>query len=210
MREFNSLTAALEGYFEKPLAELPSADQPPGLRERVLEVFNLISWGTLSPDQRRQVAQQWDAQNDPSLEQERQRTWDAQVKCIDLEREITEWQLMPAPTPTERIAKERRIAELQQKLVDGQQALSKMSGMANHPIGRRASTLKDGEEFRAWADAMFNKAGKGPSRDEAERFAMDRNISREWGRQERERLPLRYRRDRGERRQRATPGELPK
>lgn len=63
---FESLEAALEGWFDRPLAELPDA-----LRHRVETDYSPMPWDNVSPDNRRSVAAQWDYQNDPAFEDSR-------------------------------------------------------------------------------------------------------------------------------------------
>ncbi len=139
MREFKPLTAALADHYEKPFADLPSSSEAPGLRERVAEAFYPFTWTDLSPSQRRQLALQWDNQNDPALEEERQRAWDMQVKCSDLEREIEDWQVMPAATPTERIAKEDRIAALRSDLASAIRERDALDAVPVPEVGRPTS-----------------------------------------------------------------------
>lgn len=55
MSDFVSLLKELEGYFDKPFEELPYA-----LHERVLQNFPM-SWGKLSPEQRRSFVIKVDA-----------------------------------------------------------------------------------------------------------------------------------------------------
>lgn len=71
LASFESLSVALEGYFDKPLDELPNAQ-----RERVECDFFPMPWDGLSPDQRRGVAAQWDYQHDPATEERRTAEWE--------------------------------------------------------------------------------------------------------------------------------------
>ena len=55
MADFNSLTTALEGWFDKPLADLPGEQQ-----QRIRDDFFPMPWDSLNEDQRRSVAAQMD------------------------------------------------------------------------------------------------------------------------------------------------------
>ena len=93
---FESLTLALEDWFDKNLNELPVS-----LRQRVEKEFFPMPWDTLTPEQkqqlalmtaedqrkvalaaaqgRRSVALQCDARNDPSLEDQRKGAWECSI-----------------------------------------------------------------------------------------------------------------------------------
>jgi hypothetical protein len=61
MADFNSLTTALEGWFEKPLADLPDEQQ-----QRIRDAFFPMPWDRLNENQRRSAADQIDYWNDPT------------------------------------------------------------------------------------------------------------------------------------------------
>jgi hypothetical protein len=120
--EFVSLEAALEGQFDKTLTDLPEHVREhagmcaPSEGQLDHRAFTVWHWDSLSPDRRRQVAHQWDCLNDPAHDQEGQRAWASLVKCDDLEREIVEWGKLPGNIPTERLAKDARLAALRLEL----------------------------------------------------------------------------------------------
>jgi hypothetical protein len=60
---FVPLAHALNGCFEMSLQELPEE-----LRSRVKHELYTLQWDSLSPDQRRSFALQWDNQNNPAIE----------------------------------------------------------------------------------------------------------------------------------------------
>lgn len=92
---FERLTDALEGWFDKPLAELPAWQH-----HRVKTDSWSRPWDALSPDQRRSAAAQWDFKHDPAYEQERGRAWDLWCELDDVRREIAEWDaLRPQSIP---------------------------------------------------------------------------------------------------------------
>jgi hypothetical protein len=135
MSEFVSLTKALWGYFDKPLAELPEAVRQhagmrlPGSGQRDNRAFVLIPWDSILPDQRRCVALQWDCNNDPANEQERRRAWNLQVKCSDLEREIAEVQAA-GPMEISLVEKRDLLSQLQRDLASANQELAQVVGDA--------------------------------------------------------------------------------
>lgn len=109
--KFESLTLALEDWFDKKLEELPEA-----LRQRVERDFPPIPWERLSSDQRRKCSIQWDYQHDPSTEQERQFWFDFFDRENNLKAKLEEWQATAALTASDLALKETRIKELQQEI----------------------------------------------------------------------------------------------
>lgn len=91
MTTFASLTATLDGWFDKPLSELPVA-----LQKRVREDFFSIPWDKLSFKQRQSVARQWDYQNDPTTETDRH-WWDFFIKKGALKSRSSSGNLLPRP-----------------------------------------------------------------------------------------------------------------
>jgi hypothetical protein len=111
-KTFESLTLALEDWFDKNLDELPVA-----LRQRVEKEFIPMSWDMLTTEQkqqlalmtpedkrrvalaaaksRRSVALQWDDRNDPSLEDRRTIGWECSIVDWDY------WNRVPMLTAEE-------------------------------------------------------------------------------------------------------------
>lgn len=106
-----SLASVLEGWFDKPLNDLPKK-----LRRRVQQEFFPAPWDDLTEDQRRIVAQQRDYQNDPAMEPDREFWWNFFARKNDLERQIKEWQATATPTASDRAKQEERLAELEKEL----------------------------------------------------------------------------------------------
>ena len=114
---FESLTLALEGLFDKPLEELPSA-----LRQRIER--NLIThslWDRLSPEQRQGKAAQWDYQNDPATEPERRERWNYLsplfTRLVEAEKELAKWEATDSKgLPSEEELKESKIKGLQKEI----------------------------------------------------------------------------------------------
>ena len=126
MSGFDSLMIALEGWFDKPLCDLPDK-----LRQRVKQDFSPMPWDELSPDQRRNVAYQWDYQHNPATEEEREYWWDFFIRMDDLKQQIEEWKAVSAPTANDLKQKETRLQELTKGLVlmENQQLCAERKGV---------------------------------------------------------------------------------
>lgn len=111
MSDFDSLTLALEGWFSSPLGDLPVS-----LRDRVKQELFPLPWDELSTDQRRVAALQWDYQNGPVTEQEREQWFDLEVRKQNMAKQIAEWEAVDSPTATDLATKETRLQELQESL----------------------------------------------------------------------------------------------
>jgi hypothetical protein len=109
--DFESLSHALDGWFDADLDALPAA-----LRDRVLQDFFPLAWEQLSPKQRLRVAAQWDQQHDPALEGERHRAWDLVSEMSGLKGQIEQWKSVSAPTAKDLDIKEAKLVELRQSL----------------------------------------------------------------------------------------------
>ena len=108
---FESLTVALEGWFDRPLAELPEA-----LRQRVEQEFVPMPWDKLSADRRRSVTRQLDYQRDPAMERERQFWWDFFDRMDALKKQIAQWEEAASPTASDLALREARLVALRQEL----------------------------------------------------------------------------------------------
>lgn len=127
MDNFTSLVAALEGWFDKPLRDLPV-----DLQRRITEDFFPMPWHQLSPDQRRSVALQWDAQNDPALEEERRFWWEFFDRRGELEARLATWKETAAPTASDLALKEERIAALERELAQMDERIRQDRGDLEH------------------------------------------------------------------------------
>lgn len=143
MSGFDSLTTALEGGFDKLLRDLPK-----DMKKRIEQDFFPISWDNLSPDQRRNVAQQWDYRHDPATEQERQFWWDFFIRKNAIEKQIAEWKAVATPTAGDLAQQEARLSELWKKLARMEKQERQARGVysqgphLNHK-GQGASTSSD-------------------------------------------------------------------
>ena len=109
---FESLTMALEGWFDRPMAELPGA-----LRQRVEHEFSPMPWDQLSAGGRRSVALQLDYQHDPDTAEDRRFWWDFYQRLDVIKDKIVEWEKVATPSAADLALKESRLAELRQELV---------------------------------------------------------------------------------------------
>lgn len=122
MGTFESLTIALETWFNSGLVDLPAP-----LRKRVELEFFPMPWDKLSADQRRSVALQLDYQNDPATQQDQQFWWDFFQRVDDLKKQVAEWEGVATPTAADMALKESRMVELNQELsrMETQQRLAR-------------------------------------------------------------------------------------
>lgn len=112
---YESLSGALEGYFDKPFGELPDAQ-----RERVERDFFPIPWDSVTPDQRRYRAAEWDYQHDPATEQEREFWWQFFLRKDAIEEQIKKWTAVATPTAADLAQQETRLAALERELANMQ------------------------------------------------------------------------------------------
>ncbi|GEM_PF-2016426 len=111
MSDFNSLTFALEEWFDKPLSDIPGKVQ-----KLIKQDFSPMPWDDLHPDQRRSVALQLDYQHDPDTDEERQYWSDFFWRKDALEKKIAEWRAIATPTASDLAQKEARLDELKKEL----------------------------------------------------------------------------------------------
>ncbi len=111
MSSCDSLTLALEGWFDKPLCDLPDA-----LRRRLEDDFWPMPWDRLTAAGRRDVTQQVDYKADPATEQVRQFCWDQSERMILITTDIAKWEAIATPTALDLAQKETRLIELRQEL----------------------------------------------------------------------------------------------
>lgn len=117
MNDFVSLAKALEGYFDKPLNELPN-----GLREHVSQVFP-TPWNKLSPDLRCELATQVDTLYDPASEQENLQKILELIN--DIEKQIEEWKSADAHTVSDVAMRKEQLLKLEKELAPLKQQLDR-------------------------------------------------------------------------------------
>ncbi|MBU1191862.1 MAG: hypothetical protein KKA36_02385 [Gammaproteobacteria bacterium] len=159
MSTFNSLTLALEGLFASQLDDLPVP-----LRQRVEQDLFPLPWNELSANQRRVAAFQWDYQNDPDTEQDRERWFDFEEQKLELKRQIGKWEAAASPTTSDLAMKETKLKELRESLArmehDQNRSLQNYFPKVN-PI-----TIKDGAKYIAYPKAMALLARLGATVEE--------------------------------------------
>lgn len=134
MADFDSLTWALDAWFDSPLSGLPET-----LRQRVQQEFFPMPWDQLSADQRRSVALQLDYQHDPATEQDQKFWWDFFERVGGLKKQVAEWEAVATPTAAELATKEGRLAELKQEMarMEAQQRAARGDYFPERPHSKR-------------------------------------------------------------------------
>jgi hypothetical protein len=154
MSSFNSLTLALEGWFDKPLCDLPDA-----LRKRIEDDFEPMPWDRLTALGRRDVAQQVDAIDDPALEQVRQFGWDHADRKIAILTRIAEWEGIATPTALDLAQKETRLAELRPELtrIEAEKFATALNGEDSPSAANQPSTADPRAAFLAMENLIANE-----------------------------------------------------
>lgn len=124
---FESLSIALEKWFVKPLSKIPKA-----LRKRIEQELSPIPWDSLTGDQRRSLASQWDYQNDSATVKERQFWWDFFERMDVVKAHIAQWEAVATPTAIELAQKESRLMELRRELAR-MEAQTRQDRAERHP-----------------------------------------------------------------------------
>jgi hypothetical protein len=158
--KFESLTTALEGWFDKPMDNLPDEQ-----RHRVETDFFPMPWDRLSADQRRSMAAQWDYHHDPATEGHRQYWWDFHMDMEDLENQIAKWEAVATPTATDLEKKENRLAELKQKLAEMERQGQKSANRDTKHPGHLNHDMKWQERANEIAAEIKRTTGKTPTKN---------------------------------------------
>jgi len=139
MSNSDSLTKALEDWFEKPLSDLAYE-----LRKRVKQDFFPMCWDDLHPEQRRSIAQQWDYQHDPANDQEQELWWELYNRIDKLKQQIQEWEAVSCPTASDLSRKEDRLKDLYDELAEIEEKLQtkgRYTGNRDNDLQNAANTL---------------------------------------------------------------------
>ena len=149
--EFESLTLALENWFDKDLEELPEAE-----RQRVERDFFLKPWDNLSADQRRRVARDWDSRHDPAMARHNEYWRQFFEHLLELKEKLEEWRGVATPTASDLAQKEKRIKELEQEIERMETKQREDRGdvlpSSEHPDGDGERTLA--HDFIAYPKAL--------------------------------------------------------
>lgn len=137
MSEFDSLFQALAAWFHAGSGDLPDA-----LRQRVDRACFPMSWDSLSTDQRRSVAAQFDDQRDPATEGARQAGWDFALGRQTLETEIAKWEAVSAPAASDLAVKQARLKDLRRDLARLKQSQRDAEGDATLALTQPGDQLK--------------------------------------------------------------------
>lgn len=160
LSDFESLTKALEGWFETPLGRLPTQ-----LRTRVEKDLFLWPWNELTVQQRRMAAEQWDYRHDPATEQERKFWWDLFLRRYAVQERIAEWQAVATPTAIDLKHKDDQLEKLQQELVRIDQEEQKALDKAGSSRGGLDHDLNLQQQANEIAQRKRAETGKWPTRN---------------------------------------------
>lgn len=155
MSSFDSLTLACEGWFDKPLCDLPDA-----LRQRIEEDFLPMPWDRLTAAGRRDVTQQIDYHDDPAMEPVRQFWWGWAERKHSIMTQITEWEAVATPTALDLAQKEARLEELRQELAGIEAEVIEESGQADAPRNPAQQSKRKTDSERLPAPAVTTPAEK--------------------------------------------------
>ena len=111
MSDFESLTLALEDWFNVPFDEIPKE-----LQARVSECFIFGDWDQLTAEQRCSLTLQEDLQHDPAYEHVNQFWFDFYARMHDIQMKISEWEKTTATTISDRTLKEENLTKLKNEL----------------------------------------------------------------------------------------------
>ena len=162
MKNFESLTLALEGWFDTELCDLPD-----GLRLRVERDIFPMTWEQQSAQSRRSLALQLDYQHDPAMEQTRQFWWNFFEHQRELKVQIAEWEAKATPTAGDLAQRESRLTELKRKLAQMKNREHRKSA-GYYPAPKRPETEGGGSstsqgvrlEYLAYPKALQQVVGR--------------------------------------------------
>ena len=158
MSSFDSLTLALEGWFDKRLCDLPDA-----LRQRVEREFFPLPWDKMSAEGRQGIASQSDYLADPATTDERKFSWDFADRMLVIEAQISEWEAVVTTTAGDLALKETRLAKLQKELARMEAQVRQTCG-DNFPLNIQQEADLGTPEWRsrnarAAANALHDQPG---------------------------------------------------
>lgn len=122
---YQALRPVVERYAEKRLDELP-ADEALFISERLFP----FTWDALSAGQRREAADQYDAQHDPAYEAYNKYCFGLYAKRDELADERRRIELMPAELPSEYAMQWQLLADVQKEIEGVDKRLSALDGIS--------------------------------------------------------------------------------
>lgn len=145
-KAFESLAAALSGWFDKPLSDIPpeklkvlkETDEHLYLLWDHLEKSKIDSHTTnaayfeqlkhYAETQRRNRAEQWDYQHDPATEAQREKHFELFAELLEAKRERTRIEKMAATTPTETEARNRLFGKFDTDIERLERQIAQLEG----------------------------------------------------------------------------------
>ncbi len=183
MSDRDSLTQALELWFDEPLCELPDE-----VSRRIEKEFFPLSWDSLSADQRRSAARQADCQQDPASAKIAKTGFDEFVRKSEIEDEIAHWEVIPVLSASDLALKEDRLealrSERDQLAIQLNRAhRSKTPGKVPHLETTNWMLAVQMEAARRWLD--LRKGGATPTkhalRDVLSKWCRDNGVKTSTG-----------------------------
>ncbi len=110
--QFVPITVELAYWFNHKRDDLPAATRELLEGEPILDAL----WDSISPDQRRDAAAQWDYQHDPATEQERQHFWNIWCEIDELETEVKRLKELRPTSYEGDYVKKKEIRELEVRI----------------------------------------------------------------------------------------------
>jgi hypothetical protein len=128
MDDYAPLCQSLNGWFEKPFADLPQqlqtlvlsnyTDPPSGYPEELLYLYTPLYWDKLNPKVRREFAQQVDDLFDPKKKPVREYWSNLAKRKFNIEQEIIQWKKITVITASDLAVQKAQLEELNKKLAD--------------------------------------------------------------------------------------------
>ncbi len=138
---FESLEIKLEKWFKTPFEKLPGE-----IVNRISEGFFPYDWRTLSPELRRQVAQQWDEQNTPDLTESRESMFDEFVQIESLKKQLAQWENAGGTSVGGLALKEQKVEELRGKIKNKYSSFEHDHGKGSYEVGSKEWRKKNAQE----------------------------------------------------------------
>lgn len=154
MSEYRPLITALKRHFKTPLRFLPKKT-----KQRINEDLILSAlWDKLTPNQRRHAALNYDVENDPALEDDREFWFDFYVQIRELKEQIAELENVNTKTELGLELHHIKLPKLKEQLVilerEEKELLASKPDAANTSATVKPHPLT---VFRSMSDLKFNE-----------------------------------------------------